>query len=180
MKILVADDSRVSRNLLRSILEELDFEVLVAENGLEAWNIFQREEISLLISDWEMPEMDGLELCRRVRTAAAASRPGYTYIMMVTALDGMKNFVTGMAAGADDFIVKPFEPEVLRCRVRVAQRVLAMQHELRTFAAALPFCGACDMIQSDAGSTQRLHEFVGSRPELKQVLGTCPACAAKA
>ena len=179
MKILVADDSRVSRNLLRSILEELDFEVLVAENGLEAWNTFQREDISLLISDWEMPEMDGLELCRRVR-AAAASRPGYTYIMMVTALDGMKNFVTGMAAGADDFIVKPFEPEVLRCRVRVAQRVLAMQHELRALATALPFCGACDTIQNDAGSTQRLHDFVGSRPELKLVLGTCPTCAAKA
>ena len=178
MKILVADDSRVSRNLLRSILEELDFEVLVAENGLEAWNTYQREDISLLISDWEMPEMDGLELCRRVR-ASAASRPGYTYIMMVTALDGLKNFITGMAAGADDFIVKPFEPEMLRCRVRVAQRVLAMQHELRSLATVLPFCGACDTIQSDAASTQRLHDFLASRPELKQVLGTCPTCAAK-
>lgn len=71
MKILVADDSRVSRNLLRSIPGELDLEVLVAGNGLEAWNTFQRENISLLISDWEMPEMDGLELSRRVRAAAA-------------------------------------------------------------------------------------------------------------
>lgn len=179
MKILVADDSRVSRGLIRSILEEMDFEVLTAENGLEAWTIFQREEISLLISDWMMPEMDGLELCRRVR-AAALQRPGYTYIMMVTALDGLKNFVTSMAAGADDFIVKPFEPEMLRCRVRVAQRVLAMQHELRSLAAALPFCGACDTILNDAGSTQRLHDFLASRPELKPVLGTCPTCAAKA
>ena len=179
MKILVADDSRVSRNLLRSILEELDFEVLVAENGLEAWNVFQCEDISLLISDWEMPEMDGLELCRRVR-AAAATRPGYTYIMMVTALDGMKNFITGMAAGADDFIVKPYEPEVLRCRVRVAQRVLAMQHELRSLAAALPFCRECDTIRSDPAGTKRLQDFLGSRPELKRVLGTCPACAPKA
>lgn len=178
MKILVADDSRVSRNLIKTILEEMDFEVLVAENGLEAWNIFEREEISLLISDWMMPEMDGLELCRRVR--AAPHRPGYTYVMMVTAQDGLKNFVTCMAAGADDFIVKPFEPEMLRCRVRVAQRVLAMQHELRSLAAALPFCGACDTIQSDAASTQRLHDFLSSRPELKPVLGTCPTCAAKA
>ncbi len=178
MKILVADDSRVSRSLMRVILEEMDFEVLLAENGLEAWNIFEREEIPLLISDWMMPEMDGLELCRRVR-AAAVHRPGYTYIMMVTALDGLKNFVTSMSAGADDFIVKPFEPEMLRCRVRVAQRVLAMQHELRSLAAALPFCGACDTIQNNPASTQRLHEFLASRPELKPVLGTCPVCAAK-
>lgn len=179
MKILVADDSRVSRNLIRAILEEMDFEVLTAENGLEAWNIWEREEIPLLISDWLMPEMDGLELCRRVR-GAALQRPGYTYIMMVTAQDGLKNFVTGMAAGADDFIIKPFEPEMLRCRVRVAQRVLAMQHELRSLAAALPFCGSCDTIQNDAGSTQRLHDFLASRPELKPVLGTCPTCATRA
>lgn len=179
MKILVADDSRVSRNLLRSILEELDFEVLVAENGLEAWNTYQREEIPLLISDWEMPEMDGLELCRNVR-AAAAIRPGYTYIMMVTALDGLKNFVTGMAAGADDFIVKPFEPEMLRCRIRVAQRVLATRNDLRALAAALPFCGACETLQGDPASTQRLRDLLGSRPELKQLLGTCPVCATKA
>jgi DNA-binding response OmpR family regulator len=179
MKILVADDSRVSRNLLRSILEELDFEVLVAADGLEAWNTYQREEIPLLISDWEMPEMDGVELCRRVR-AAAAGRPGYTYIMMVTALDGLKNFVTGMAAGADDFIVKPFEPEMLRCRIRVAQRVLAMQNDLRTLAAALPLCGACSSIQNNPASTARLNEFIASRPELKQMLGRCPTCATKA
>ena len=179
MKILVADDSRVSRNLIKSILEEMDFEVLVAEDGLAAWNLWQREEISLLISDWLMPEMDGLELCRRVR-AAAPGRSGYTYIMMVTAQDGLKNFVTGMAAGADDFIVKPFEPEMLRCRVRVAQRVLALQHELRALAAALPFCGACDSIQTGAANQQRLRDFLASRPELKSVLGTCPACAAQA
>ncbi len=178
MKILIADDSRVSRNLIRSILEEMDLEVFAAEDGLAAWKIFEREDVSILISDWLMPEMEGPELCRRVR-AAAVNRPGYTYIMMVTALDGLKNFVTGMAAGADDFIVKPFEPEMLRCRVRVAQRVLAMQHELRSLAAALPFCGACDTIRSDPASTQRLHDFLSSRPELKLVLGTCPACAAK-
>lgn len=178
MKILVADDSRVSRNLIKSILEEMDFEVLAAENGQDAWDTFQREEVSLLISDWVMPALDGLELCRRVR--AAPHRPGYTYIMMVTAQDGLKNFVTAMAAGADDFIVKPFEPEMLRCRVRVAQRVLAMQHELRALAAALPFCGACDTIQNDAASQQRLHDFLASRPELKPVLGTCPTCAARA
>lgn len=179
MKILVADDSRVSRNLIKAILEEMDFEVLTAEDGLAAWNLWEREEISLLISDWMMPELDGVELCRRVR-AAAPQRPGYTYIMLVTAQDGLKNFVTGMAAGADDFIVKPFEPEMLRCRVRVAQRVLAMQHELRALAAALPFCGACDSIQNDAASQRRLHEFLASRPELRPVLGTCPTCATKA
>ncbi|MFA6546836.1 MAG: response regulator [Limisphaerales bacterium] len=178
MKILVADDSRVSRNLAASILEDMDFEVLTAVDGLEAWKIFEREEIPLLVSDWMMPEMDGLELCSRVR-AAAARRPGYTYIMMVTGLDGLKNFVAGMSAGADDFIVKPFEPEMLRCRIRVAQRVLAMQHELRSLAAALPFCGECDAIRSDPASVQRMHDFLSAHPELKPVLGRCPACAGK-
>ncbi len=178
MKILIAEDSRFSLDLIKSILEEMGFDVLTAENGMAAWHIFEREEISLLISDWIMPQMDGLELCRRVR--ASPPRIGYTYIMMVTVQEGLKNFVTGMAAGADDFILKPFEPEMLRCRVRVAQRVLATQHELRSLAAALPFCGVCQSIQQDAASMHRLTSFLAARPELRPALPTCPNCATKA
>jgi DNA-binding response OmpR family regulator len=179
MKILLADDSRVTRNLLRSILEDLDYEVTTAENGLEAWRIYERERMPVLISDWEMPAMDGLELCKRVRSSTT-DRTEQPYIMLVTGLGDMKHFIAGMAAGADDFIVKPFEPELLRCRLRVAERTLAMQHELRLLAAALPACGTCGTFQNDPASLQRLQDHLATHPELKPMLGNCPTCAAKA
>lgn len=179
MKILLADDSRVTRNLLRSILEDLDHEVITAENGLEAWQTYERERTPVLISDWEMPAMDGLELCKRVRTATA-ERAVQPYIMLVTGLGDMKHFVAGLAAGADDFIVKPFEPELLRCRLRVAERTLTMQQELHALAAALPVCGTCGCLQDDPIHRQRLQDHLAAHPELKALLGDCPACAAKA
>jgi len=179
MKILLADDSRVSRNLLRSILEDLDHEVTTAENGGEAWRIFEREPFPVVISDWEMPELEGVELCRRIR-AATADRPDSPYVMLVTGLDDLKHFVTGMAAGADDFITKPFEPELLRCRLRVAERTLALQQQLRSLAAALPVCGACGTTAMHRASTQRLADYLAANPKLQSLLELCPACAAQA
>jgi len=132
MKILIAEDDRDSRELLRWILEKLAYEVVAAENGKEAWEAFRRGRFRLVISDVLMPEMDGFELCRRIRKHKQSK---YTFVIIITALIGKKDYLEGMEAGADDFVTKPFDADELRARLRVAERILSFQeHALEEIA----------------------------------------------
>ena len=124
MKVLIAEDDRDSRELLAWILEKLGYEVISTPDGKKAWEAFRRGKFRLVISDLLMPELDGLELCRRIR---ASKQPKYTYIILLTALIGKKQYLEGMDAGADDFITKPFDADELRARLKVAGRILALQ-----------------------------------------------------
>lgn len=127
MRILVAEDDRVNRRLLEVSLAEWGHEVVLATNGLEAWEALQRDDApSLAILDWMMPEMDGVEVCRRVR----AAEPRLTYIILLTAKGQLNDVVTGLEAGADDYIVKPFDPQELRTRVQAGFRLLELQQKL--------------------------------------------------
>ena len=124
MKVLIAEDDRDSRELLAWILEKLGYQVVCTENGRLAWDAFQLGNFRLVISDLLMPDVDGLELCRRIR----ASKPSkYTYIILLTALIGKKQYLEGMEAGADDFMTKPFDADELKARLVVAGRILALQ-----------------------------------------------------
>ena len=124
MKVLIVEDDHDSRELLAWILEKLGYEVVCTENGKEAWDAYTRSNFRLVISDLLMPEVDGLELCRRIR---AANQTKYTYIILLTALIGKKQYLEGMEAGADDFMTKPFDADELRARLRVASRIIALQ-----------------------------------------------------
>src|SRR5947209_20606698 len=126
MKILIAEDDRDSRELLRWMLEKLGYQVVAAENGKEAWEVFRRGRFRLVISDVLMPELDGLELCRRIRNHQQSK---YTYVMIMTALIGKKDYLEGMEAGADDFVTKPFDPDELKARLRVAERIISFQEQ---------------------------------------------------
>ena len=129
MKILVAEDDRDSRELLTWILQKLGYQVVAAENGKEAWEVFRRGRFRLVISDVLMPELDGLELCRRIRNHQQSK---YTYVMIMTALIGKKDYLEGMEAGADDFVTKPFDPDELKARLRVAERIISFQEQAAT------------------------------------------------
>jgi DNA-binding response OmpR family regulator len=129
MKILIADDDDIVRLLLGSALTHLGHDVCEATNGRKAWNAWEAGEFPFVISDWVMPDLDGLEFCRRIR---AERRADYTYIILLTARAGKSNYLEAMTAGADDFITKPFEREALAARVRVAERILALHVSLRT------------------------------------------------
>jgi signal transduction histidine kinase len=128
MKILVAEDDATSRIILTHVLAQLGHEVVATADGEEAWAVFRQAHVPLLISDWMMPGMDGLELCRRIR---AESRSRYTYIILLTVLGGKQNYLEAMEAGTDDFISKPFDVDQLHARLRVAERILGLQTELR-------------------------------------------------
>jgi DNA-binding response OmpR family regulator len=128
MDILVADDDRTARFLLSSTLIELGHSVTEATNGCEAWEAWKREHHQLVISDWMMPGVDGLELCRRIR---AEEEPGFAYIILITARAGKANYLDAMDSGVDDFLGKPFERDRLLARVRVAMRILDLHQRLR-------------------------------------------------
>jgi len=125
MKILIAEDDRDSRELLSWLLQKLGYQVLATENGKYAWEAYRKGQFRLVISDVLMPDLDGFELCRRIRANKEAQ---YTYIILITALIGKKDYLEGMEAGADDFVTKPFDPDELKARLRVAERILSF-HE---------------------------------------------------
>jgi DNA-binding response OmpR family regulator len=134
MKVLIAEDDRDSRELLAWMLQKLGYQVVSAANGKEAWDAFRKGRFRLVISDVLMPEIDGLELCRRIRMHKQSK---YTYIIMITALIGKKDYLEGMDAGADDFVTKPFDPDELKARLRVAERIISFQEQAALAEEAL-------------------------------------------
>ncbi|HEX2769324.1 MAG TPA: diguanylate cyclase [Geobacteraceae bacterium] len=130
MKILIADDDPVFRHLLEMVLVQWGYDVVVAENGNDALRILQFEgPPTLAILDWMMPGMEGVEVCRKVREKA--NEP-YTYIILLTSQQRDEDLVTGMEAGADDYITKPFKHNELRLRLRAGRRIIELQNELLT------------------------------------------------
>ena len=127
MKILIAEDEKVSRLLLKNRLQKWGYEVTAAADGAEAWEIFQKEHFPMVISDWIMPKMDGLELLRRIRSIR---RTGYTYTILLTAHSEKDDILAGMDSGADDFIAKPFDNDELRARLKVGRRITDLEQNL--------------------------------------------------
>jgi len=127
MKILIAEDQAPTALHLRRTLERLGHQATVAPDGEQAWRIVQTGEAPLLISDWMMPVVDGPELCRRIRSAAGDP---YTYIILLTSRDRREDRLEGLRAGADDFLVKPPDPDELTVRLEIAERILKVHAQL--------------------------------------------------
>lgn len=127
-RVLVADDDALLRRSVKLQLNRDGYEVLEADNGLQAWEMLQRESIRLLITDWNMPGLEGPDLARQVRST---DLPYYTYIILLTANSNKKEVVSGLKAGADDYLTKPFDPDELRARVGIGLRVLELEDRLR-------------------------------------------------
>lgn len=127
MRILIADDEPVVRLILSRALAQWGHEVVVAVDGEEAWAHYEQQPFRLVISDWMMPRVDGIELTRRIR---ASRTPGYSYVVLLTGRSGVASLVEGMEAGADDFMVKPFQVDELRARVRAGERMLRLESDL--------------------------------------------------
>lgn len=134
MRILVVEDEEVTAAVLRGTLASLGHEVAVATDGLMAWRMLQEGHIPLVLSDWMMPGLDGLSLCRRIRTAGDSP---YIYTILLTVRDGRPDRMEGLRAGADDFLIKPLDAEELAVRVEIAQRILTVQERLERQNARL-------------------------------------------
>jgi len=176
MNILVAEDDNVSRRILHRNLTRLGHTVSEAGNGAEAWTILQRESIRLVVSDWMMPEMSGLELCRRVRARTDAN---YIYFILLTARQGDENHREAMAAGVDDFLTKPLDREELETRLRVAERILGFATQVRQLKELLPICMYCKKIRDDQNYWKILEEYIHQYTGSDFSHGICPDCYQK-
>ena len=140
--VLIAEDDPIFRRVLQSWFTRWDYQVTAVENGLDAWEILQKEDApQLAMLDWIMPGLDGIELCRRIR---GRDNGPYRYVILLTAKDHKEDIVAGLESGADDYLTKPFDVEELRARVRAGKRILDLQAALIRAQSALQFEAAHD------------------------------------
>jgi diguanylate cyclase (GGDEF)-like protein len=135
MRVLVADDSVISRHLLDAPLRQWGYEVVIACDGNEAWRALNQENAPrLAILDWMMPGLTGIEICQRLRQQ---QREPYIYVLLVTSKNLKQDVIAGMEAGADDYIIKPFDQHELKVRLRSGTRIVQLQQELLAAREAL-------------------------------------------
>ncbi|TQV66684.1 fused response regulator/phosphatase [Aliiroseovarius halocynthiae] len=127
-RILVVDDSRAQRSLMSKTLARQGYHVAEAGSGIEALQVFAAQDFDLILSDWMMPGMDGLELCQAIRARKAS---GYVYFILLTSNSDKDAVARGLDVGADDFLSKPFNPDELRARIAAGGRILSMERELQ-------------------------------------------------
>jgi len=168
MRILVAEDNPVFQSMLRNMLSKWGYEIVMADNGRDAWRILQEDPApNLAILDWMMPGLDGVEVCRRVREA---SQQRYIYVLLLTAKTEQKDLVEGMEAGADDYITKPFNTHELRVRLRAGRRILELQEQLLHAQDALREQATHDRLTGlwNHGSILEILEKEAARSEREQ------------
>ena len=152
----------------------MGYELLETENCAAAFDKYLAEKPRIIITDWMMPSMTGPELCRCVRSQPQET---YTYIIMLTSMDGKENFLEGMDAGADDYLIKPLDEEHLQARLRVAGRILSLQREVRELQGLLPICAWCKKIRNDQSAWQQIESYIAGKTDVHFSHGICPDCA---
>jgi diguanylate cyclase (GGDEF)-like protein len=144
MRILIAEDNSVSRRMLEATLKKWGYEVVSTQDGNEAWEAIQQEDAPrLVILDWEMPGMDGVQVCQKVREQLLEP---YVYIILLTAKDEKEDIIAGLDAGADDYVTKPFNAHELRVRLRTGQRIVELQEQLIAARDDLRFQATHDLL----------------------------------
>jgi CheY-like chemotaxis protein len=174
MKILIAEDDAVASRILQMTLERMGHEVVTTGSGTEAWQTFEREPVRVVVSDWMMPGMDGLELCRQVR---ARPETPYTYFVLLTALDtSAENYGLATSAGIDDFLTKPFDAATIQMRLRVAERILWFTKEVHQLKQLIPICSYCHKIDAGQEYWQRFDTYIKQQTGVDFSHGVCPQC----
>jgi len=173
VRILVVEDDFDVRDMLEVALQLDGHNVATASDGEQGWQSFQREGFSVVISDCLMPETDGLELCRRIRAAETAR---YCYVILLTALNSKAKYLEAMDAGADDFLTKPYDPDELRARLRVAERIVGLQDRVKRLEGILPTCMYCKKIRDERSRWVRIEQYISQRTEASFSHGVCPDC----
>lgn len=177
MKILIAEDDPVSLTILQAALESDGHEVVTTTSGAEAWERFDLEPVRVIVSDWMMPGIDGLELCRRVRARATTE---YTYFILLTANHtGRENLRAAMAAGCDDFLSKPLDREAIFMRLRVAARILDFTTQIRVLKELIPICMYCKKVRDDSDYWQQVDTYIHTCTGSNFSHGICPECLDK-
>jgi DNA-binding response OmpR family regulator len=188
MKILIADDDRVTSRMLEAALTEWGYETVTVTDGIAAWDILQGQDPPpLALLDWLMPGIDGLEICRHVR---AVPREQPTFLILLTARDSREDLVAGLRGGADEYITKPFDLDELHARIHTGLRLVELQRTLadrvrqlqealarvKQLQGLLPICCYCKNIRVDQNYWQQLEAYLTAHADLHFSHGICPRC----
>jgi phosphoserine phosphatase RsbU/P len=191
MRVLVAEDDATTRRLLEALLQQWGYEVTACAEGNAAWSTLSEPAgPSLAILDWSMPGLDGPEVIRRAREYI---RDRDVYLIMLTGKGNTDDVVAGFGAGADDYLVKPFQPPELRARMRAGHRVLDLERALRMrvreleealanvkqLQGLLPMCSYCKKIRDDRDYWTQVETYFGSHTGATFSHGICPDCYVK-
>lgn len=173
MKILAVEDDPVAQLVLESALKSLGHEVVLAADGEAAWTALSDPMIRVVVCDWQLPRLDGLGLCQRIRE----QRDDYVcFILLTQRLATGENLDAAFAAGVDEFLTKPVEARELRLRLHVAARILGFTSELRRLEDFLPICGYCKKVRDDKKYWQAIETYIASRAGTRFSHGICPEC----
>jgi len=174
VQILAVEDDPVARRVLRQALTKLGHEVVEAEDGEAALDAMARENFRVIVSDWLMPNMDGLEFCRRVRERPAEE---YVYFILLTGrLASAENEREAADAGVDDFLSKPLDMNELWMRLRVAERILKFATQVRMLEAFLPICSYCKKVREDSNYWTQIESYINTRTGTDFSHSVCPDC----
>ena len=190
MQILIAEDDPVSSRLLERTLQKWGHQVITAGNGVEALHLARQHKARFMIADWMMPEMDGAELCRRLRQEDGGK---YVYIIMLTAKSTQEDITEGLQAGADDYVVKPPDPPELRARIAVGLRVIELEDSLsahiteledalahvKRLQGLLPMCSHCKRVRDDKDYWHLVDVYIAEHTDADITHSICPDCMRK-
>lgn len=174
MKILIAEDDVIAEKVLRLTLQVSGHEVVTARTGTEAWEMFDRDPVRVIISDWMMPGLDGLQLCQKVRQRP---KTDYTYFILLTAINtGRDNLRQAMNAGIDDFLTKPLDREAILMRLNVAERILEFTTQIRALKELIPICMYCKRVRDDSNYWEQVEHYIHEHTGSNFSHGICPQC----
>jgi len=191
MRALIADDDRIATAKLSRALAKWQFDVSLAHDGESAWGLIQAQAPQLAIIDWMMPALDGPGLCWRIRQDKTTA---HMYLILLTSRDSRADVVAGLDAGADDYLIKPFDLEELRARLQVGVRVLTLQERLadrvveleaavstvKRLHGLIPICSYCKRIRSEGNDWEQLESYISEHTDAQFSHGICPPCLALA
>jgi phosphoserine phosphatase RsbU/P len=174
MKVLTVEDDEIARTILRQALRKLGHEVIEAFDGEEAWTRLQAEPVRVVVSDWMMPNLDGLDLCRRIR---ARKSEDYVYFILLTVRDASdQNQRAATDAGVDDFLTKPLALQELWMRLQVAERILRYTTRVHQLEQMLPICSYCKKVRNDSNYWQQIESYIKERTGSDFSHSVCPDC----
>ncbi len=186
--VLIAEDDTTSRRILEALLQRWGYAVESVVDGDQAWQRLQSDAAPrLVVLDWQMPGLDGLEVLRRLRRRDAQHR---CYVLFVTTRDQKQDLVVALEAGADDYLTKPFDPDELRARMEVGRRFVELRSELdtrladlqaaldhvKTLQGVLPVCMYCHKIRSDQGAWDKMERYIEAHSAAQFSHSICPDC----
>lgn len=176
-KVHIVEDDPTTRRLLENLTSLLGYEIASYDNGDDAWEAFAVEDPKIVISDWKMPGKDGLELCRRLRQMHSDS---YTYFVLISAQKRSRaNLEFAIEAGVDDFLKKPIGSEEIWSRLRVAERILGFNRQVKTLESLIPICAYCKKVRNDGDLWEQIEQYVNQRTGADFTHSICPPCLEK-